>query len=190
MKVADIISKLDLIKVMDILALNEISGNINVAYRFSNAKIGKSGYSFGRAQFDTRNNPYAIKFLKNKCDFTDSEIKRLLAMDPDVSDLSVKLYKHRHQIDAYDKLHISSLVSYIGNLEQLPDMDEESFIQILDYHNQFHLAHNGKMHRFLKSKKTIVSQDILKFKLEQLKWGKLYPADIKRRWNNIHNCFK
>ena len=55
-----------IIKIMNVIALNEISGNLRVAYKFSKAEGGTSGWSFGRSQFDTKNNPNAINFLKNK----------------------------------------------------------------------------------------------------------------------------
>ena len=179
--------RINIIEVMNLLALNEISGNTRVAYRFSNAGTGNSGYSFGRSQFDVTNNKYARQFLKLECDFTDRDIKRLLAMDPQIDDLNAKLYKHRHQIDNYDKFHVSQMIDHVLKLQRLPQMDEEAFTHLVDYHNQFNLSIGGKMHRFLQSKKQIDSYDILNFKLNELKWGREQPGDVRRRWNNIHN---
>ena len=49
MKIKEIAEKIDAHKVMDAIAMNEISGNLSVAYRFSRASGGNSGYSFGRS---------------------------------------------------------------------------------------------------------------------------------------------
>ena len=75
MKIKDIAKNIDAVKVMNVIALNEISGNTAVAYRFSRASGGNSGYSFGRSQFDVSNNPAVSQFLRNKCDFSDEDIK-------------------------------------------------------------------------------------------------------------------
>lgn len=182
--------KINIIKIMNLLALNEISGNERVIYKFSNAKLGNSGYSFGRSQHDISNNKYARKFLQLECDFTDRDIKRLLAMDPQIDDLNAKLYKHKHQIDSYDKFHVSQMIDHVLKLKGLPKMDTETFVHLVDYHNQFNLSIGGKMHRFLQSKKQIDSYDILNFKLNNLKWGREQPQDVHRRWNNIHNNIK
>ena len=52
---------IDCKQVMDILALNEISGNKSVITKFSFAG-GISGYSFGRSQFDVKHNPNSVIF--------------------------------------------------------------------------------------------------------------------------------
>ena len=68
MDIKGIAQEIDPVLVMKILAKNEISGNENVICKFSYAG-GKSGYSFGRSQFDVTYNLAARKFLIEKCNF-------------------------------------------------------------------------------------------------------------------------
>ena len=64
---------------------------------------------------------------------------------------------------------------------------EKTFIQLIDYHNQFNLSKNGKLHNWLKERDFIISKTILDFKLKQTKWGREHPQDVIRRFNNIVN---
>lgn len=185
MKVNEIAKKIDSAKVMNVLALNEISGNERVICKFSFAG-GISGYSFGRSQFDVTHNPGARDFLK-KYGFTDSEIKRLLNLDKNIADLNEKLSHLRKEIDEFDLKHVNSMITYVGGLDSLPDMSIKTFVHLVDYHNQFSLSKNGKMHCWLKERENVNPEDILNFKLENTKWGKEHPQDVKRRWSNIES---
>lgn len=176
----------DLDLVMKGISLNEVSNNEKVIYRFSDAKLGNSGYSFGRSQFDVKNNKTAVRFLEEKCGFTEKEILRLLTKDKNISDLNEKLLKCKDLIDEFDKSHIKEMVEYVKSLDGLPLLEsEKTFIQLVDYHNQLRLDRNGRMHKWLKSNKLIKSVDILVFKLNNTKWGKEQPQDVKRRYHNI-----
>ena len=187
MNVKDIARELDPVLVMKILEKNEVSGNQNVIYKFSYAG-GKSGYSFGRSQFDITHNPAARIFLKEKCNFATGEIARLLNLDKNIKDLNDKLSNFKKQIDEFDLQHVKSMIKHVGNLEQMPFVDtEKTFIQLVDYHNQFNLTINGKMHKWLKERKFITSKSILDFKLKKTKWGKENEYDVMRRYNNIVN---
>lgn len=189
MDIKEIIKKLNINKVMQVIALNEISGNENIICKFSYAG-GISGYSFGRSQFDIKHNSKAREFLKEKCSFTAGDIDRLLKLDKNINDLNEKLKKHRKEIDELDKEHIKEMVNYVASLEGLPEFeDEKTFVHLVDYHNQFNLSKNGLMHNFIKNKKNLKSYDIYNFKLG-LKWGKKAPQDIKRRYLNIENNWK
>lgn len=186
MKVKEIAEKIDAHKVMDAIAMNEISGNLSVAYRFSRASGGNSGYSFGRSQFDVSNNRYAVIFLRKKCNFMSKDINILLRLDKDVSELNKKLREHKKEIDDYDLQHIKNMIKYVGGiLSDLEVENEETFVHLVDYHNQFNLSYNGKMHKYLKTLKFATCENILNFKLNQTKWGKEHPQDVKRRYNNI-----
>ena len=176
-------------KIMKVIALNEISGNENVICKFSYAG-GISGYSFGRSQFDVKHNEAARNFLRSKCGFTQGEMDKLLKLDKDIAPLNEKLKAHRKEIDEFDAEHIKKMISHVASLEKLPDMDEKTFVHLVDYHNQFNISKNGLMHRFIKSKKIITSQNILNFKLRETKWGREQPRDVKRRYNNIENNWK
>ena len=190
MNIKEIIKNIDLEKVMDVIALNEISGNEIVICKFSYAG-GKSGYSFGRSQFDVTHNIKARNFLKNICGFTGQDIGKLLNLDKDIGYLNERLKLFRTHIDKLDKEHINQMVDYMASLDELPQFEnEKTFVHLVDYHNQFNLSKGGKMHRFIKSKKIITSQDILKFKLKETKWGREQPRDVKRRYNNIENNWK
>ena len=189
MNIKQIMENINLNKIMDVIALNEISGNENVICKFSYAG-GISGYSFGRSQFDVKHNSKARNFLKEKCRFTTGDIDRLLRLDKEIGDLNNKLKNHRKDIDELDKEHIKEMVNYVANLNELPEFeDEKTFVHLVDYHNQFNLSKNGLMHNFIKSKKILTSHDILNFKLG-LKWGREQPRDVKRRYNNIENNWK
>ena len=62
----------------------------------------------------------------------------------------------------------------------------ETFYHIADYHNQFYLTPDGKLHSYLKSYTgTITPETIRDFKLKQTEWGQKRPNDILRRYNNI-----
>ena len=187
MKIKEIAEKIDAHKVMDAIAMNEISGNLSVAYRFSRASGGNSGYSFGRSQFDVSNNPFVSQFLRNKCGFTAEDINNtLLRLEKDVTELNNKLREHKKEIDDYDLQHIKNMIKYVGGiLSDLEVESEETFIHLVDYHNQFNLSYNAKMHKYLKTLKFATCENILNFKLNQTKWGKEHPQDVKRRYNNI-----
>lgn len=168
------------------ICLNECSNNPKVFYRFSDAKTGKSGYSFGRSQFDVSHNPSAVKFLKEVCGFTDLDIIRLKRKDKNIGDLNEKLGKFKSQIDDLDRQHLQKSIDHVMSLERLPLLEsDKTFAHLVDYHNQFNLSRNGKMHKWLKSRNEITSEDILEFKLNQTLWGKKYPSDVKRRYYNI-----
>lgn len=187
MNIKDIAREINPVFVMEILAKNEISGNENVICRFSYAG-GKSGYSFGRSQFDVTHNLAARKFLKEKCNFATDEIARLLNLDKNITNLNNKLSKFRKEIDELDLIHVKEMINHVATLDNMPELDtEKTFVQLVDYHNQFNLNKNGKLHNWLKERKFITSKSILDFKLKQTKWGKEHPQDVIRRYNNIVN---
>lgn len=187
MDIKEISKEIDPFIVMEILAKNEISGNENVICKFSYAG-GKSGYSFGRSQFDVTHNLAARKFLTETCGFLADDIARLLNLDINISDLNKKLSEHRKDIDNFDLSHVKTMIKYVGNLENMPKVDTaKTFIQLIDYHNQFNLERNGKFHNWLKERNFITSKSVLDFKLNETKWGKEQPQDVMRRYNNIVN---
>ena len=180
---------IDIKEVMKVLALNEISGNEKVITKFSFAG-GISGYSFGRSQFDVKHNPNSRSFLINSCGFTQKDIDRLLALDKDISDLNEKLVAHRAEIDEYDLKHVKDMIDYVSSLDGIPDITLKTFVHLVDYHNQFSLSKNGKLHSWIKTRSTLVPEDLLEFKLQQTKWGREQPQDVKRRWINIEENWK
>lgn len=191
MKVKDIAAKIDPEKVMNIIATNEIDGILSVAYRFSKAPWGKSGYSFGRSQFDVSNNPSVSQFLRNKCGFTDDDINTLLKLSKDITGLNDKLIEHKKEIDAYDLQHTKGMIKHVADLVgELDVQSEETFVHLVDYHNQFYLSKNGKMHRYLQTLKFATCENVFNFKLAHTKWGKEQPEDVTRRYVNIRNHYE
>ena len=189
MNIKQIMKNINLEKIMYVISLNEISGNENVICKFSYAG-GKSGYSFGRSQFDVTHNARARNFLKNICGFTSQNIEKLINLDKDIKDLNERLKLFRRAIDKLDREHTEEMVNYVASLKGLPEFEnEKTFVHLVDYHNQFNLSKNGLMHNFIKSKKILKSEDIYNFKLG-LKWGKKAPQDVKRRYLNIENNWK
>lgn len=190
MNIKQIMENINLEKIMKVIALNEISGNENVICKFSYAG-GKSGYSFGRSQFDVTHNIKARNFLKNICGFSNQDMEKLLNLDKDINHLNERLKLFRVDIDKLDREHIQQMINYVASLEGLPNFEnEKTFVHLVDYHNQYNLSKNGLMHRFIKGKKILKSEDILNFKLKETKWGREQPRDVKRRYNNIENNWK
>ena len=178
-----------------ILLANELGGNISQALRFSDADgvgSGKSGYSFGVSQFDLKNNPKAAQCLK-AVGIIPSDIQELINQTISgvkLSECEERLNANANIVAEFDKKHMQECLDHVGNLcntlagIRLQDM--ETFYHIADYHNQFYLTPNGKLHEYLKAwPGTITPMTILNFKLGQTVWGNKRPDDVQRRFNNI-----
>lgn len=152
---------------------------------------GRVAGALGVANLIQKTTPDAIKFLKNKCGFSDSDINILLSTDDEVIELNNKLREHMKDIDAYDLEHTQEMIKHVMSLSGMPELENERvFVHLVDYHNQFNLSVNGKMHNYLKTLKIATCENILNFKLSQTKWGKERPADVIRRYTNIENNYK
>jgi hypothetical protein len=182
---------------MDAVTKNEIGDFLPLAYKFSDPdgiQTGKSGYSFGRVQFDIENNWIAIECLR-ACGFRPKDLDRLFEQRGDISDLDRKLSDKSNIVDQYDRSHVESSVHHCATVlgsSGVQLKDTETMIHIIDYHNQFYLSRDGKMHNWLKGRAgEINSKDILYFKLHFTKWGESDHGelDIRRRWVNINNMF-
>lgn len=172
-----------------ILLENELSGDESLIYRFSDAdgeRTGRSGWSFGISQFDVNHNPDGILCLRD-CDFTTDEISGLQQQSIDIEPMNGKLSFCSDIIDQYDNEHFDQTLKHISNLCKRSHIFLESGViyHLADYHNQFYMSRNGKMHSYLKMFKRRIKQvDILNFKLDTV-WGKKRPDDVYRRYNNI-----
>ncbi len=176
------------------LIKNELGGNLALVYRFSDAdgvRTGKSGYSFGIAQFDIINNPRAAYCLK-ECGFTDTDIVRLQRQLGPIRDLNDKLLAHKSVIDLFDTAQIDGTINWVRGISKaavITYIDDEAVIHTCDYHNQFYMSAHGKAISYLvKLGRPVTAQDILAYKLTTI-WGKKRPDDVKRRFNNIHKLF-
>lgn len=176
------------------LIKNELGGNMALVYRFSDAdgvRTGKSGYSFGVAQFDIMNNHRAIECLK-ECGFTDADIARLRAQTGPIGDLNDKLAAHKNVVDVFDTGQIDGTINWVRGISKAAGIvyaDDETFIHACDYHNQFHMNAHGKAVAYLsKLARPVTAQDLLDYKLVTI-WGKKRPDDVQRRFNNIRKLF-
>lgn len=178
-----------------VILLNENSGSTARIYKFSDpdgVQSGKSGWSFGRSQFDINNNPEAIRCLR-ECGFTTDEIAGLKAQTiANMKPMNTKLLANCTIIDRYDDqqlsecLQIPTILCKNSGIQLTPG----GLIALADYHNQFNMSKNGKMHSFLKGfQRPVTADDIYKFILG-LPWGQKRSDDVDRRHNNIMAVLK
>lgn len=175
---------------------NELSGNLAYAYKFSDpdgVRSGKSGWSFGRCQFDLINNPMARQCLTS-AGFTLEEVVGLTKQTigrATMAALSARLQTPEVMavIDEYDNRQLDETIVHtraVLTSAGLTISDPETFIHLIDYHNQFCLSYGGKCVVYLQRLgRPIAASDLLDYKLTTL-WGKKRPDDVARRWNNIH----
>jgi len=170
----------------EVIFTNELGGNAQLIYRFSDpdgVRTGKSGYSFGICQFDTQNNPNALLCLR-ECGFTTDEIRQIKQQTGDIRPLNAKLTP-----DVVDRWDAAQLVECLNTPLRLCQslgitLTNEAKLHLGDYHNQFYMSKGGKMHSFLMRLGNVIAEDIRAFKLT-LPWGIKRPDDVHRRFNNI-----
>ena len=166
------------------LLLNELSGNVNAAYRFSDASH-ESGLSFGVCQFDVSHNTVAVKCLR-EIGFTEDEIAAVKKKAG--GGLSEKLAAHKAIIDRYDAAQIKECLDHvltIAKSRKITFASDEALLHAADYDNQYYMSNNGKMASALAALgRPVEPLDILNVKLKTA-WGQKRPDDVKRRYNNI-----
>lgn len=177
------------------IIMNEIENNLAFAYKFSDPdglRTGKSGYSFGRCQFDILNNGRAIQCLQ-ECGFTPDDLQRLKRQDGAIDDLNAKLKARAATVDQYDFSEITHVCDWVKCITQARGISfasDEAFVHACDYHNQFGMQANGKaITRLAALKRPVKPEDIRLYKLTTI-WGKKRPDDVLRRYNNIVKIFK
>lgn len=194
--------KIDFNKIKEALLLNELSGNKSAGLRLSWAGNTNSGISFGYHQIDTKHNSLGFKLLTN-WGVTNYDLEQIKNFNSNPNSKSFNIFKKssscfrieeilKKNKNEIEKLYDDSLMGYIKyfkeiGIDKLPIKDEKTLVQLIDYHNQFNLSKDGKMHKFLKEQKEIDSNLILNFKNTQLKWGQSKEGrdDIMRRFKNI-----
>ena len=183
-------------KSMKAIVLNEVGGDMSLVYKFSDpdgVRNGKSGWSFGRVQFDTRNNRTAVECLL-ACGFTPIEVGTVIMQSGDISHLNAKLRAQSAVVDRFDNAHVSKSVQHCDRLVDgygIKLASEDVLVHIVDYHNQFYMTPGGKLHRWLQDQtRHITAEMILNFKLEQTRWGRIRPDDVQRRWRNIERVLE
>jgi len=176
----------------EVIFANELDDNKELIYQFSDPdgeRSGKSGWSFGKCQFDIANNPNAVLALR-EMDFTTDEIKALRDQTGliAISFLNMKLMDGHEIVDKWDNRQVMECLEWPLLLcnEIGVELDSvESFLHIADYHNQLYFSRRGKLYNTLKAfKHSAAPSDILAFKLS-IPWGIKKPKDVYRRYKNI-----
>ena len=174
----------------DVISLNE--GGSSVALKFSDpdgVHSGKSGWSFGLSQFDTRNNPIALDCLR-ECGFTQDEINGVVEQTIDVKPLAAKLAAHADIISKYDMAQLQHCLDSAGNFAvdyAVPLDGTDAVLMIADTVNQYGSLGSGSAAHLTALSRPVTAQDILDMKLTwkyatQVAGGK---DDTIRRFNNV-----
>jgi|GEM_PF-683945 len=176
-----------------VLIANELGGHSGLAYRFSDpdGREGRSGYSFGVCQFDLAHNPARAAGILSECGFSETEIGALKQQCVSAEALAAhnrRLVEQAAVIDRADAEEIAQIIVHVRQVvanRGLQLADNETFIHLCDYHNQFHLDFDGKFVRhFLHMNEPVDAVHMLTYKLGTA-WGAKRPDDVKRRWNNV-----
>ena len=182
-----------------LIVANELSNNLAYAYKFSDpdgVKSGKSGWSFGRSQFDTQNNPLALKCLR-ECGFDETVIKGIVNQTIQVGPFNAKLRAASEIIDRYDSVQFRACVVKAQALTKKHGIElegEMALLAIADYDNQYYLSDRDKpgylVHYLKRLGRPVIARDVLTFKLLHTAYGEKAPDDCKRRYNNLVDLMK
>jgi len=182
-----------------LILANELSNSLAHAYRFSDpdgVRSGKSGWSFGRSQFDVQNNPLALKCL-SECGLDDTVIKGIVNQTIDVAPFNAKLRAASAVIDRYDAVQFKACICKAQALVKKHGIVLEgdmALLAIADYDNQYYLSDRDKpgylVHYLKRLGRPVFARDILTFKLLHTAYGEKAPGDCKRRYTNLVDIMK
>ena len=174
----------------EVILLNELSGNVNVALRFSDpdgVRSGKSGWSFGVCQFDTKNNSQALVCLR-ECGFIKVEIQGIVDQTIDVKPFAARLKEHADIVEQFSteqlKYCLDKALNFVLDYG-IPVENPGGILAGADYVNQYGSQGNGARVYYKSLGREITAHDVLIFKLGNTKYGREHPEDCKRRYNNI-----
>lgn len=177
----------------DVILLNELSGNVKVALRFSDpdGPSGRSGGSFGICQHDTRHGKYGVKCLK-ECGFNDTEIQHVISMSGDMKSLAKKLKPEI--VERYDTIQLSECLNSALNATTgngVMAVTTGPILALADVINQFGSI-GPSFVKYLNKKDTdgLTIEEIQEWKLTCTKYGREHPKDCERRYNNILKVLK
>ena len=175
----------------DVILLNELGGNKSAALKFSDpdGASGRSGWSFGLCQFDTRHNDTALKCLA-ECGFTQDEIDGIVAQTVGVKTYSSRLAEHADIIEKYDTQQLSYCLNKALEFNVshgIIMVDPTALLAVADYMNQYGSEGGGIAAYFndIDVNRPVVGQDVQDFKLTRTKYGREHAADCNRRYANI-----
>ncbi len=222
-----------LILIDRMLALNE--ANNAERYKLNKAPLAKSGYTFGRSQHDCGQRSDARDFIKNcleRAEVASEQIQIIIGKLEDYTQtlspteletVNNALSKNVEAINQFDLNHMNAAVDHVSAILTrsltseigikvkniiLEIDDPKLFLQLIDYHNQFHLSANGPLMRFLNGesidrsdlaegkvatidpKKVIGGRllgEIRRFINEYTKYGVENRNDCVRRQDNINS---
>lgn len=134
------------------------------------------GYAFSRLQINlSTNRDVGVKVLKEICNFTNDEIKRLINVsnyknryanakgwkaksnikkeaESNVADLNNKLAKYKKQLNEFELQETQKRINIISNYEYVKKIFFEStktFIHLFDYDNQYRFSSVAKSENYL-----------------------------------------
>ena len=174
-----------------VILANELGNNLSAAWRFSDpdGASGRSGWSFGLCQFDTRHNSAALKCLA-ACGFTETEIDGIIAQTVDVKPFAARLAAHAEVIERYDTDQLSYCLNKALEFNVCHGIimtDTTALLAVADYVNQYGSEGEGIAAYFndIDLQRPIIGQDVQDFKLSRTKYGREHRADCERRYSNI-----
>ena len=181
-----------------IILLNELGGNLAAALRFSDPDgvlSGKSGWSFGVCQFDTKNNDQALACLR-ELGFNRIQIDGIVSQSMPTAQvhlLESKLQAGADIIERYSTDQLSYCLNKALNFDSdfgIPVADSAAILAGADYCNQYGSEGNGAKAYYLALGRPITAEDVLKFKLNVTAYGKAHPEDCRRMYNNLMKIVK
>ncbi len=175
----------------EVILLNELDGNEKAALRFSDpdGPSGRSGWSFGICQFDTKHNDAALACLR-ECGFGGSTIAAVVAQNINVKPLASML--KADIVARYDEAQLSRCLYSAMNVATSKGImvtNTGAILCLADYINQYGSIGNG----FADYLNTVdldgdvTSAEIQEWKLKHTDYGKKHSADCERRYNNVLN---
>lgn len=177
----------------DVILLNELSGNVRAAMRFSDpdGPSGRSGGSFGVCQHDTRHGKYGKTILR-ECGFNPGEIEQVVNMQGDTKALAKKLIPEI--VEKYDTIQLSECLNSALNATTsngVMAVTTGPILALADYVNQYGSC-GPSFIEYLNTKDTdgLTIEEIQEWKLKHTKYGREHPADCKRRYANILKVLK
>jgi len=166
---------------------NELSGILAAAYRFSHAKGGKSGWSFGRCQFDVKNNSTARSLL-SRLGFTAAEVLAIQDEAVDPRQWNGRLAAGAAIIDQADTDQLTYCLCQGLNFATtygIPVENPGGILGIADYANQYGAPGQGSADYYKSLGRPVTAQDVLDFKLNHTKYGEEEPEDCHRRYAGV-----
>lgn len=169
----------------EVIGLNE-GATGDLAYRFSHAKGGKSGWSFGKVQWDVKNNLSARNILL-QIGFSHDEVMAIVNETVDPRQWNARLLAGKDVIDRQDINQLSYCLNQGLNFSTSHGIPVESpggVLAIADAENQYGSLGEGTATFDKNLGHPVTADDVLAWRL-QTKYGMECPDDCRRRINNV-----